>query len=234
MSLNKKDWELVGDVSISNNTDLSFTFSRDPNNQSSSGDIGGAAWLKLNSNNQRGVKISFVPEITVDLNYYGNVKLPQGFAFVFTANPISNVIGAKRSGLGYDGIQEAVAFEWDFIQNTDKNDVRDTHFSAHYNLTGRISSASPSDCNTFCNKKLANFFDVQKQGYVKDIEYTIELYGGILSLYENGVPVLKNVNFPYLDELMEHNEVYFGITSAMNLYKAVTIKNLRTYTSNYL
>jgi hypothetical protein len=230
MNIDSAYWELVGDVSR-DKEGQSLTFYRDPNQKSSVGEIGGAAWFKNNKNNISGLKISFVPVVTVDLNYYGNVKYPQGFAFVFTANPIGKLVGEKRSGLGYDGIQEAVAFEWDFIQNSDKNDIREPHFSAHYNVNGAVSSGSPKDCSKVCNVKFANFYDMQKEGFQKDVEYTIEIYGGHLSLYENGVALIHNAEFPHLDKLMEENEVYFGITAAMNLYKAVTIKNLKVYKS---
>jgi hypothetical protein len=232
MNLESADWELVGDVTRSKEAQ-GFTFFRDPNQKSTVGDIGGAVWFKKSRNNISGLKISFIPSITVDLNYYGNVKYPQGFAFVFTSNPTSKLIGDKRSGLGYDGIQDAVAFEWDFIQNSDKNDVREPHFSAHYNLGGEISSRSPKDCQKLCNVKVANFYDVQKEAFQKDVEYTIEIYGGRLSVYENGVPIVSKVNFPYLDKLMEDDEVYMGITASMNLHKAVDIKNLKVYKSKY-
>lgn len=229
MDLTSADWEIVGDVTKSKDSQA-FTFFRDPNQKTTVGDIGGAVWFKKTRNNINGLKISLTPSITMDLNYYGNVKYPQGFAFVITSNTFSKLIGEKRSGLGYDGIQNAVAFEWDFIQNSDKTDIREPHFSAHYNLGGAISSRSPKECK-FCNVKIANFYDAQKEAFQKDVEYTIEIYGEKLSVYQNGVPIVSKVNFPHLEKLMEDDEVYMGITASMNLYKAVEIKNLKVYKS---
>ncbi len=231
LSLNSTNWSPIGDVSVDSKSGF-LTFYRDANNKVAQGDIGGLAWYKVNRNGHSGIKISFTPVITVDLNYYGNVKYPQGFALVFTANSIQNSIGNKRSGLGYDGIENSIAFEWDFIQNADKKDVRDVHFSAHYNLNGKISSASPTDCTKLCNVKLSNFYDTQKLGY-KSVEYSLEIYGGKLFLYENGQAVssLNGVKFPQMDLLMDNSQVYFGVSAAMNLYKAVSIQNLKFYKS---
>jgi hypothetical protein len=232
LSLNSTNWEVYGDVKLNPKNGF-LTFFRDTNDKVSVGDVGGIAWYKVNRNGMSGIKVTFTPLITMDLNYYGNVKYPQGFALIFTANQINNVIGNKRSGLGYDGIENAVAFEWDFIQNADKNDVRDVHFSVHSNLNGKISSASPADCNVLCNVKLSNFFDPQKINYQKTIEYSLEIYSGKLFLYENGsvIPRLNGVKFTKLDELMENSQVYFGVSAAMNLYKAVSIQNLKIYRS---
>ena len=79
--------------------------------------------------------------------------------------------------------------------------------------------------------KIANFYDSQKEAFQKDVEYTIEIYGEKLSVYQNGVSIVSKVNFPHLEKLMEDDEVYMGITASMNLYKAVKIKNLKVYKS---
>lgn len=217
---------------MSFNKEAALNFYRDPNELNASvGDVGGAAWYKVSRNHYNGIKITFTPSIIDDLNYYGNVKYPEGFAFVFTSNPIDGLIGNKRSGLGYDGINDAVAFEWDFIQNIDKNDIRDPHFSALYNLNGQISSASPTDCTAFCNVKIGNFYDDQKVNYIKSVTYSLEVYGGKLYLYENEVALINGVAFNYLDKLMDSDTVYFGVTSSMSLYKTVTINNLQLFNS---
>jgi hypothetical protein len=128
------------DVSLTD----SLNFYRDPNFKNSTfGDIGGAAWYKINRNNLNRVKISFIPVIKLDLNFYGNVIYPQGFVLVFTASPIIKLLGEKRSGFGFDGINDAVPFEWDFLQNSDKNDIRAPQFSAHYNLNKRCHQQLP-------------------------------------------------------------------------------------------
>ncbi len=118
--------------------------------------------------------------IQIDTNLYGNIKYYQGFAFVFSTNAPSD--GSKNSGLGYDGINNAVAFEFDFVQNPSLNDVKSPHFSAHYNLNGAISSVSRSEC-TVCNKVLPNFDDSNKENFIDDIEIIIQVFGGKINLY---------------------------------------------------
>jgi hypothetical protein len=232
LSLERENWDLTGDVQIPEKASSEILFYRDLNEMKMTGDIGGAAWYKINRNNIEGIKISFVPSITTDYNFYGNVKYPQGFAFVFMANHPTNAIGEKRSGLGYDGLNNAVAFEFDFLQNSDKNDIRNPHFSAHYKIDGPISSVSPPTCSNFCNIQLPNFYDVQKSNYQNEIVFSLEIYGGKLYLYADKEKLIHGIEFPHLDNLMEKNEVYFGITASMNLYKSVSLKNLVLSRSN--
>jgi hypothetical protein len=202
-------------------------FNRDLNDLTSLGDIGGAIWYTENVNNLHGIKFKFRPTIQMDLNYYGNVKYPQGFALVITSSPISkHLIGDKRSGLGYHGINQAIAIEFDFIQNNDKNDVRDPHLSVHLNAQGAISSRSPdSKCNGLCNIKLPNFYDDKKEGYLGSGIFTVEIYNGGIYILFNDQPLINGLNFLELDTLMESKEVHFGFTASMNLYKSVTISD---------
>jgi hypothetical protein len=209
-------------------------FSRDPNSSSAAGDIGGAAWYKTNFNNNEGLSIRFKPEIDSDLNYYGNVKYPQGFALVFTGSQVSHLMGAKRSGLGYDGINDAIAFEFDFIQNMDKNDVRYPHFSIASNLQGAVGSLVEEDCKEICNIRLPNFYDSQKEGYNPGHDFIIDIYGGKIWVKYDGSYLISGAVFPAFDDLMEKNSVFFGFTASMNLNKAITISDIEVLKSNSL
>ena len=102
--------------------------------------------------------MEFTPSITIDNSWYQNQKYPMGFSIAFTSSPITNnLVGGKQSGLGYDGLMNSIAIEFDFIQNLDMNDIRDPHVSIHYNLNGALSSRSEKDCKV-CNIKLPNFY----------------------------------------------------------------------------
>ena len=215
-------WKAIDDVSI---TDDNILFYRDPTITTPS-EVGGAIWSYTNFSNKKGVQISFTPTIEPDDTFYGNFKYPQGFAIVFTSSNVNDVLkGSKGSGIGYDGINIAVAFEFDFVQQKDKSDVKSPHFSVHYNLTGPISSASPDKC-TICNKALPNFYDPSKDDHIKNVKFTISVFGGELNVTTNtGDKIITNAKFSYLEELFENSEVYIGITSSMNLYKKVLIKD---------
>ncbi len=135
-----------------------ITFPKDPKTAvGSSTDFVGAVWNKLNIPHKSGISISFIPQITADLNCYANLCYPEGFAFVFTSTPFDLTLGASRSGLGYEGISNAVAFEFDFVQSINRNDLKIPHFSVHSNINGQISATSPQNC-VFCNKPLPNIY----------------------------------------------------------------------------
>ena len=130
--------------------------------------FGGAIWSLYNLIGKRGIRISFKPSIIVDTAYFGNVKYPQGFAIVLTSSSTSNLIGNKISGIGYDGINNGIAFEFDFIRQSDKEDNKKPHLSVHYNITGEISSKTPKDCDAkLCNLVLPNFYDSSVDDYRK-------------------------------------------------------------------
>jgi hypothetical protein len=221
---------LVGDVNYTNDK---LIFTRDLNDQKKTGDIGGAAWYTINRNQLSGVKVSFTPFIVKDRNYYGNVKYPYGFAIVFTSNDPTGVIGNKRSGLGYDGIFDAVAIEFDFVENRDRSDIKNPHLSVHYNLDGPISATTPSDCGHLCNVTLPNFYDTDKGPLVPG-PITIEVYNKKIWVKKGTEVILAEAYFPQLEEMMERNTVYFGITASMNQYKSVEIRELEFFRSKYL
>lgn len=65
--------------------------------------------------------------------YSGKVSCGgDGFALVFQ-NAGNSVVGTAGSGLGYAGIQDAVAIEFDAVQNADKNDPA-TEIERHISL----------------------------------------------------------------------------------------------------
>ena len=139
------------------------------------------------------------------------VKNPQGFSIIFTTSNTNGLIGNKGSGIGYDGINNAVVFEFDFIQNSEKNDPKFPHFSAHYNLNGPVSSISNNLCikDGICNVKLDNFYDNEKSNYIKNLKIYIEIVGGILKVYSSKNIIVKDKKFPHLDNLFEKGNVYF-------------------------
>ncbi len=170
------------------------------------------------------------------MNYYGNKKYPEGFALVITGSPVSKtLIGDKRSGLGYNGINQAIAIEFDFLQNNDKNDVKIPHLSVNFNLNGAVSSRSPdTKCAGLCNIELPNFYDESRENYKGAGTFTVEIYNGRIWVYfNNEKPLINGLKFFELERLMENKEVHFGFTASMNLYKSISIANFNAYQSNY-
>jgi hypothetical protein len=157
MPLDFTNMQINGNAKVDSRARI-ISFPKDPTTQSgSSSDFVGAVWSKINIPQKSGVSISFVPQITADLNCYANVCYPEGFAFVFTTTPVDLTIGGSRSGIGYEGINNAVAFEYDFLQSVNRNDNKLPHFSVHSNLAGAISATSPTVCPV-CNKPLPNIY----------------------------------------------------------------------------
>ena len=228
MNLLKSSWTTIGDVSIIDDESTSLnSYSIEFASSSYSDEninLGGAVWNTHNLAGKKGIRISFKPSIIVDTAYFGNVKYPQGFAIVLTASSTNNLIGNKGSGLGYDGINNGIAFEFDFIRQSDKEDNKKPHFSIHYNLNGEISSKTEQTCTDICNLDLPNFYDNTIDNYKKSMIFEIEIIGKKLSVKTNtGKTLINNIVFEPFSKLLEQEEVYIGITSSMNQNKKVTI-----------
>ena len=229
MNLLKSSWStIIGDVSIiedeitsSNSYSIEFASS---SYSDENVNLGGAIWNTYNLVGKKGIRISFKPSILVDTAYFGNVKYPQGFAIVLTASSTNNLIGNKGSGLGYDGINNGIAFEFDFIRQSDKEDNKKPHFSIHYNLNGEISSKTDKTCTDICNLDLPNFYDNTLDNYKKNMIFEIEIIGKKLSVRTNtGKTLINNIVFEPFSKLLEQEEVYIGITASMNQNKKITI-----------
>ena len=142
ISLDRSQWKRIGDVSADTTPDSPLSFEFEQQKDSSSTDIGGAVWHSYDFSEKRGILISFKPTIKYDESYFGNVKYPQGFAIVFTSSSTENLLGVKGSGLGYEGIMNAIAFEFDFVKQTTNGDAKKPHFSVNYNINGAISAST--------------------------------------------------------------------------------------------
>jgi len=220
-----KEMEFIQDVKPVNQNTL--LFNRD-SIEDTDMDVAGIAWLKTNISNQSGLKISFKPTIIVDNNYYGLQKYPQGFAFILTSNPTNRIIGEKRSGLGFEGIYNSIAFFFDFITNPDKMDANFPHFSITHNLNGQIKSIC-SDAN-LCNKVIPNFYDNEIDQFISNMKISIELYNGNFRVLFNDEETIKG-SLPEFAYIMDNESVFFGVSSSMTLYKGVKIEDLKLMTS---
>ena len=220
-----ENWTKVGgDSVIISSTDSGPSFIFD----GTSSDMVGAVWNDYDFSKKKGLLISFNPEILCDESYTGNLRYPQGFAVVFTSSSLNNLIGEKGSGLGYDGIINAVVFEFDFVKQLDKNDHRKSHFSVHYNINGPVSSSSINyDNKELYNKVLPNFYDKSKFDHHNGIIFEIQLIGNRIIVKTNVKGVLVDTTFSAFQKLLEQDEVHVGITASMNRNKKVTINNFK-------
>ena len=231
IDLPKDYWTKIGDVSIEDEIDTnsySIQFTQSSSTSDEMINLGGAVWNSYNLAGKRGLKISFRPSIIVDTAYFGNVKYPQGFAIVITSSSTSNLIGNKGSGIGYDGIKNGIAFEFDFIRQSEKEDYIKPHFSIHFNMDGEISSKSDENCKLYniCNKPLPNFYDNTIEGYKKNMIFEIELIGKKLSVRTNtGNILIDKLEFDPFSQILGKEEIFIGITASMNQNKKVTIND---------
>ena len=219
---------LIQDVKAPDDSSLVFSLNE---NENTDKDVAGVAWLNPVVSRKSGLKISFKPSITTDINYYGLQKYPQGFAFILTSNPIDRTtIGEKRSGLGFDGIYNSVAFFFDFITNPDKLDANFPHFSITSNLNGPIKSicADPQ----LCNIKIPNFYDNEMDDFKDNMKISIELFNGQVKVFFNEKTPSIVRNLPEFGYIMDNDIVHFGVSSAMTLYKGVKIQDLQLFSSN--
>lgn len=223
----KDDMKLKEDVEFHEPNGLFFY--KTTNSTNGDLDLGGIAWYKNSIHQKSGIKISFKPSLIMDNNYYGLQKFPQGFAFILTSNTVDNVMGEKRGGLGFEGINNAIAVFFDFVYNADKLDKNYAHFSITWNLFGPIKSVCEDD--KYCNLKIPNFFDSQQEDYKPNMQIIIELYGGKIKVYfDEAIPQI-DLFLPEYGYIMDNDLVNFGVSSTMSLYKGVKIEDLKLLTS---
>ena len=222
-----ENWTSVGhaNVTLKNDTGVSFEFEN--TDSSSGGDVVGAVWHEMDFSQKKGLHISFRPQITSDPSYGGSVKYPQGFAIVFTSSSIENLVGEKGSGIGYEGIINAVVFEFDFIKQVVNGDQRNPHFSVLYNISGPVSPKHSSMSQTIY-KDLPNFYDNSLDGYYKNIIFEIQLIGNRIIVKSNrATAALIDTTFTAFQQLLEQEEVHVGITSSMAINKKVIISDFK-------
>ena len=229
IELDQKDWIYTGDanITISDEEGPTFRFG----NQDAT-NIVGAVWHKYDFSQKKGLLISFKPTIHIDTSYYGNLKYPHGFAIVFTSSSIENLIGEKASGIGYEGIMNAIAFEFDFVKNSANGDEKYPHLSVHYNINGQISASSKDYDDKYkkncTNQPIPNFYDNSLDLYYKNIIFEIQIVGKklIVRSNRNSNPIVQ-YDFTPFQQLLEQEGVHIGITSSMNKEKQVTITDFK-------
>ena len=76
------NWYLINQVTKKESTLTFFSDESTPNSN-------GIAWNTKPLNSKSGIQISFIPNIIIDNNFYGNLKYPHGFSIIFTKSQIS-------------------------------------------------------------------------------------------------------------------------------------------------
>ena len=220
-----ENWNKVGDASITKELDGNITFEF----ESSSSESAGAIWNKYNFANKTGLIISFQPTIKEKTGFLGSTTYPEGFAIVFTSSSTDNLIGEEGSGIGYSGIKNAVAFEFDFNYDILLFDSLKPHFSVHYKINGEVSSNSLL-CISLCNKNLPNFYDSSSKNYFENTIFEISIIGNVLNVKTNNNEyLLKNEDLTEFQQLLKQEKVHFGITAGLNEETKITINNLKIF-----
>ena len=223
----KENWFQKGDVVITEASDGKPIFTFSPKDISTSSEFVGLTWLTSNLSANRGITITFKPEL---FTYENEVNsYPDGFAIVITSSEPEKFSGSKNEGLGYDGIIKGIAFEFDFIKNDEKGDSEKPHLSVNYNLNGVLTSSSIGLDNSLSNIELANFYDEQKANYDSNIYYEINIFNNKLKITSKSSTnkVLLEKDFPQYQELIENGGCRIGLTSSGSGEHGVIIKNLK-------
>jgi hypothetical protein len=223
-----ENWNKVGEASITKELDGNITLEF----ESSSSETVGAIWHNYNFANKTGLIISFQPTIIpeVETGLFGSsTTYPEGFAIVFTSSPTDNLIGEEGSGIGYNGISNAVVFEFDFNYNLLNFDSLKPHFSVHYKIDGEVSSNSLL-CISLCNKNLPNFYDSSSKNYLENTTFEISIIGNVLNVKTNNDEfLLKNEDLAEFQQLLKQEEVHFGVTAGLRENTKIKINNLKIY-----
>ena len=223
-----ENWFQKGDIEITESSDGKPIFAFSPKNISISSEFVGLTWLKTNLASNRGITVTFKPEL---FSYENEANsYPDGFALVFTSSEPEKFSGSKNAGLGYEGIIKGIAFEFDFIQNEEKGDSDKPHFSVNHNLNGVLTSSSKdrTDTNLY-NIELPNFYDEQNTNFDSNLYFEIRIFNKKLTVTAKSTTdnVLLDVDFPQFQQLIENGDCRIGLTSSGSGNHGVYIKNLK-------
>ena len=229
IELSPDNWTSVDYASIIRNQetgDVSFEFNKPE--EAGSGYVAGAVWHDVDFSQKKGLHISFRPQVTSDESF-GKNKYPQGFAIVFTSSSTDNLIGEKDSGIGYEGIINAVVFEFDFLKQAANDDFKKPHFSVLYNISGPVSSRSTGYSSLLVNREnIPNFYDNSLDGYYKNVIFEIQLIGNRILVKSNrDTNPIVNTTFTAFQQLLEQEGVRVGITSSINNNRRVSISDFK-------
>lgn len=163
---------------------------------------GGAIWLKDKKNvaNDFAIEIGF--QIT-DSDPAG----ADGIAFVIQ-NTNESIIGQLGGGIGYSGISNALAIEFDTYFNGDRNDPNDNHIAVQSNGRGPISEDHAYTLG------IASSIPTMEDGqnHVLRIEYV----GKIFKVYLDDMKTPKIIRYVNLDSLLklDNGMAWLGFTSS--------------------
>lgn len=163
---------------------------------------GGAIWLKDKKNvaNDFAIEIGF--QIT-DSDPTG----ADGIAFVIQ-NTSESIIGQLGGGIGYSGIPNALAIEFDTYFNGDKNDPNDNHISVQSNGRGPISEDHTFSLGT------ASLIPTMEDGnkHVLRIEYVSKIF----KVYLDDMNTPRITRYVNLDSLLQldNGMAWLGFTSS--------------------
>lgn len=137
-----------------------------------------------------------------------------GFAFVVQRdNPYA--LGRSGNGLGYDGLENALAVEFDTKLNKDLGDESADHVSVHSALTGILSSSEKATLGQVPIADLKSFFTTVQRARRAQIMYDPE-DGSLTVFVESTVPSGRT----QLQQLVKANvgkiegRFYVGFTAA--------------------
>lgn len=177
----------------------------------------GSAWLKDKLNISGGFSSEFV------FNIDGTNGLPtgEGFAFVIQ-NKSDTVIGTNSAGLGYSGMKNTFAIEFDIDSNSTTNDPNASHIAA---LASKavITSTHNSPNQIACKKIPITISKNGDKNYFVKIDYDkrgayLNVYLSQDAIFKNADLVLSIPNFKLEDYIeLPSGMAYLGFTGATGL-----------------
>ena len=225
-----ENWLQKGDLQMTEATDGKPIFAFGPKSITDDNtNYLGESWLKADLSKNRGFILTFKPELYAYENSISSY--PEGFAVVFTASDPEKYNLGQNEGLGYEGIITGFAFEFDFIQNTEKGDSANPHFSFNYNINGILSANTLDRTDSLYNVELPNFYDSAKSNYDSSIYFEIKILDAQLTVTAKSSTgsdqILINTNFPEFYQLLAKGNCSMGITSTGNGDSGVAVKDLK-------
>lgn len=180
-------------------------------------DIGGeasAGWYPTELNVAGGFSTTFTFQITPAFN--GQQNIADGMAFVIQAGQGLTAVGSGGGDIGYDGIPNSIAVEFDTFQNSSNNDPASPHIGIQSNGTGPNSANHGTTGNLGADLSGGAVVATFADGAVHTVTITYD-GSSTLNVYLDGGPAAiasATVNLGTLLNLDSGTNAYVGFTGA--------------------
>ncbi len=181
--------------------------------------ISSAVWLRQKVSFGKGFTTKFQFRMTDGANGYNDGSIPGADGVVFVVqNAGSDVVGGIGGGIGFEGIPNSIAIEFDTYWNYTRKDPNGNHVAIFSNGNSNNSSDHSTSANLATNSDILELIPDGRTYFVK-IKYdhdrnTLRVFVDSTGRYNNLVLEVDSLDIPSLLDLNQDCYGFMGFTSA--------------------